>query len=92
LEEMFGTGKTEMRRIAAQGRGEADFGAGEMEMGRREARKMSWREIWEDSTGVLLILCSELFGAGMAAAARLLEMWDGGMVALQVSRPGSCSM
>jgi hypothetical protein len=34
---------------------------------------------------MLLILCSELFGTGMAAAARLLEMGDGGMMTLQVS-------
>lgn len=51
---------------------------GGIEIGQGEKQKMKWREIWEDSTGMLLVLCSELFGTGMAAAARLLEMGDGG--------------
>lgn len=54
-------------------------------MRQREKQKMKWQERWEDSKGMLLILCSELFGTGMATAARLLEMGDAGMMTLQVN-------
>lgn len=74
-----------MGPVADQGDGGADFSSGENEIREREKQKMSWQERWEDSKGMLLILCSELFGTGMAAAARLLEMGDGGMTTLQVS-------
>lgn len=56
-----------------------------VEIAGRGKQKAKWQERWEDSKGMLLILCSELFGAGMAAAARLLEMGDGGMMTLHVS-------
>ncbi len=71
--------------LAEQEAGEAGFSPPGFEMGEREEREMKWRERWEDSKGMLLILCSELFGTGMAAAARLLQMGDGGMMTLQVS-------
>jgi hypothetical protein len=50
----------------------------------KDEKNIKWRTRWEDSKGMLLILASESFGSGMAAAARLLEMGDGGMTTLQV--------
>jgi hypothetical protein len=45
---------------------------------------MTWSERWEDSKGMALILGAEMFGTGMAASTRLLEMGDDGMTTLQV--------
>jgi len=76
--------------VADQEDNAADFSADGIETGAREKLRkkwQKWQETWEDNTGMLLILCSELFGTGMAAAARLLEMGDGGMMTLQVIRP-----
>lgn len=84
--KMFGRSKTDMRTVPDDGDAGADFSAEGIEVGQGEEQKMKWRETWEDSTGMLLILCSELFGTGMAAAARSLEMGDRGMMTLQVSR------
>jgi hypothetical protein len=47
-------------------------------------RSMSWSERWEDSKGMLLVLVSETCQTGMATAARVLELGDGGMTTLQV--------
>jgi len=66
---MYEIGKIKIGSIAAQGDDGADFGADGIEMAQRGKRKMNWGEMWEDSTGMLLILYSELFGTGMAAAA-----------------------
>jgi len=49
-----------------------------------EKGQVTWQERWEDSKGMLLILCSEFFETDMAAAARLLEMGGSGMGTLQV--------
>lgn len=76
-----------MRTVADQQDGGAGFSAEGIDVGAREELKMKWQEGWEDSKGMLLVLCSELFGTGMTAAARLLKMGDGGMMTLQVSRP-----
>jgi hypothetical protein len=73
------------RALAEPGDGVASFSTGGVDVGQREKHKMKWQEIWEDSKGMLLILCSELFGTSMAAVARLLEMGDAGMMTLQVS-------
>jgi hypothetical protein len=63
-----------MRAVPEQRDGEPDLSADGTEDGGREKQKTKWQERWEDSKGMLLILGSELFGTGMAAAARLLEM------------------
>lgn len=48
------------------------------------AEKPSWRDTWEDSKGMLLVLLSESFGSCMAAATKLLEDYGDGMSVLQV--------
>jgi hypothetical protein len=49
-----------------------------------KSETMTWSEKWEDSKGMALVLGAEMFGTGMAASARLLEMGDGGMTTMQV--------
>jgi hypothetical protein len=71
--------------VEEQGDGELDLSVDGIEPAETEDKETKWQERWEDSKGMLLILCSELFGTCMAAAARLLEMGDGGMMTLQVS-------
>jgi hypothetical protein len=83
---MFGN-KMKPRREIERDDGGADLSSGSIGLGQREKQKVKWQERWEDSKGMLLILCSELFGTGMAAAARLLQMGDDGMMTLQVSIP-----
>jgi hypothetical protein len=85
--EIFGTSKMKMGAVADQEDNGADFSADGSRIGAREKLRKKWREIWEDNTGMLLVLCSELFGTGMAAATRLLETGDGGMMTLQVICP-----
>jgi hypothetical protein len=46
------------------------------------------RSTWEANKGIILILCSEAFGSGMAAVARLLQTDHNGMTTLQASRYG----
>lgn len=74
-----------MRSVLEQGNGGLGLNVGVGEIGEREGRRMKWQKRWEDSKGMILILCSELFGTCMGAAARLLEMGSGGMMTLQVS-------
>jgi hypothetical protein len=70
-----------MRTVADQQDGRAGFSAEGIDVRAREELNMKWQERLEDSKGMLLVLCSELFGTGMVGDGR----W--GMMTLQVSRP-----
>jgi hypothetical protein len=52
----------------------------------RQRRESCWRSKWEENKGMVLILCSEVFGSSMAAVARLLQIDHNGMTTLQVGK------
>lgn len=53
-------------------------------MSDEEPEQSTWRSIWQNNKGALLILSSVVCGASMDAIARFLQQGDAGFHTLQV--------